>query len=180
MLNWFTEEPLIPLVTGVLLFIVFAIFAVMSRERVMVYCLAVIALVTIAIVTCEALIVTEKEQLTEEVYQLAFAVQRNDVERVVASVDPNLPDVIKRVQAEMPRYRFDTCRLMGITDYKSTGQNPDSAEIEFTVTFRLQMGDDPTALTGQRRVRLNFRKDSNGKWKITDYMHEDPRSHITI
>lgn len=180
MLEWFTESSFVPAMTGVAMFIVFSIFAYTSRERSMLYIAAAFLLMTIGIVTIESLIVTEKEELQETVYQLAFQVQRNDLETVVAAFDQSDQELISRVRSEMPRYDFDTCRLIDFTSFASTGDDPDTAEIEFAVAVRLRQGGMPEILSGQRRVRLSYQKDAAGNWKIKDYQHFDPRGGVEL
>lgn len=180
MLEWFTESSFVPAMTGVALIFVFSFFAYVSNERSLLYIAAAILLMTIGIVTIESLIVTDKEELQEAVYQLAFQVQKNNLETVVAAFDPLDQKLISRVRSEMPRYDFDTCRLIDFTSFESTGDDPDTAEIEFAIAVRLRQGGMPEILSGQRRVRLSYQKDAAGNWKIKDYQHFDPRRNVDL
>ncbi|MEL7499699.1 MAG: hypothetical protein AAFN77_19000 [Planctomycetota bacterium] len=177
-MEWLTEDAFVPMVTGIAMFIVFVAMAVYSGERRVFLVAGGIALVTIAIVLCEAAIVTDKEEITEEVYQLAFHVQRNDLNSVLEKVDPNDESVSDKIKQEMPRYDFDTCRLMGITDFVKTGEY--TAEVEFTVGVQVRVNQMPETLSGQRRVRLFYKRNPFGKWKVVDYYHSDPRSSIDL
>ena len=180
MMYWLTEDAFVPFITGVFMFAVFGGFAYATREKSMFYACGLIALVTLVFVTVEQIVVTDRESIEEEVYQLAFHVQRNDMENVIRSVEPNDTETINRIRGEMPRYDFEMCRLMGITDFKSTGTDPATAEVEFTVAVQVRLDQTPDLLSGQRRVRLFYEKNAEGKWKITDYHHYDPRRGLDL
>ena len=84
MTSWFTDDAFFPVITGGILAIVFFVFFVMSREKVMLYISVGIALLVGGIFVCEQLIVTEREKIVSIVYDLAFQVRSNDVEGVVS------------------------------------------------------------------------------------------------
>lgn len=180
MWEWLTYDPFIPFVTGVFLVAVLAALAYSSGEKKMIYLCGLVFLATVGIVVIEQLIVTDREVIEEEVYQLAFDVQQNDIESVIEAVDSSQSQTIQRIRQEMPRYDFETCRMMGITEFKRTGESPPAVEIEFTVTVQVRVDRMPELLTGQRRVRLFYEKNPDGKWRIVDYSHYNPNRGVGL
>ena len=179
-MTWITENPMIPLITGGLLAAVFFMMWVSSREKLMLFLSLGIVAGMGLLLALEAVIVTDREELTELVYQLAFEVQENDMNQVLSYVDSNRDEIVRRVRNEMPRYDFDTCRMTGVTSFESLGGNPERCELVFNVSVRVAIGNSPEKLPGQRRVRLLFERDQNGEWKIIDYEHWDPRKGLTV
>jgi hypothetical protein len=178
---WFTENSTVPMVTGTLLVIIFLAMAFTSREKLMLQLAIVIGLLTAATVICERLIVTDKEQVTESVYELADLVQANNMQGVLGFVSLQYPETRDEVSAEMPRYDFDNCRIIGINYFKNeTEGSKDTAEICFVVSVRVRLDNSPELLFGQRRVTLHFEKEADGKWRVFDYSHEDPRAGIGL
>ena len=181
MISWFTEDAIFPMVTGAILVIIFIALAISSREKIMLYVAFGITAMVVFTVVCEHLIVTQKEEITETVYDLAEMVEANDVAGVAGFVSKSRPDTIDRINREMPGYDFDTCRFIG-TNYFEPDENSNAkATICFTVTFRVSLvnqGQD--SIPGQRRVTLDFEKDEDGKWRIIDYEHQDPRKSLKL
>ena len=90
-------------------------------------------------------------------------------------------DTIARINKEMPRYDFDSCRVIGTNYYTSTDEDgATKAEICFVVTFRVRLDGHADRISGHRKVILHFEKLPDGKWRIIDYSHEDPRRGLTI
>lgn len=180
MAGWFTENSTVPMVTGVILVVILLGLAFSSREKTMVYLAVIVGVLTAGTVFCERLIVTDQEQVMQCVHDLADAVQANDKDGVVALISQTRPDTINRVNGEMPRYDFDACRIIGTNYFKPGEDGQETAEICFIVTFRVRLDDYPEPHFGQRRIILHFEKQLDGKWRVIDYSHEDPRHGLTI
>ena len=181
MVSWFTDNSTLPMVTGVIMVIILLGLAFSAREKTMVYLAIVIGVLTAGTVACERFIVTDREEVTARVYDLAEAVQANDKSRVLEFVSNSRQDTIGRVNGEMPRYDFDTCRLVGVNYYEPKEDDANQrAEICFVVSVRVRLNQNPELLWGQRKVTLHFEKEADGKWRVIDYSHEDPRSGLTM
>lgn len=180
-MTWFTENSTVPMVTGTLMVILLLVMAFSARETRILQLAFFIGLITAATVVCEYLIVTDREQVTETVYRLADLVEANDVPGVLSYVSKQRQDTRDRVAAEMPRYDFDNCRIIGVNYFESgNSQTKDTAEICFVVTVRVRLESGPETLFGQRRVILEFERDSDGQWRVIRYSHEDPRGGVGI
>ena len=170
MIEWFTEDSFVPMVVGGLLTLAFLGLAFYFYDRTMLLVAIVIAILTTLTVVVEKMIVTDKEQLTAVVKNLATAVERNEIAQVLRYVSDSREDVKARIQAEMPQYQFKSCRILKVVDFEIES-NRRRAKIVF-VAFAT--GSHPSYGTGNahRRVTLMFEKDPNEQWKFYDYSHE--------
>lgn len=115
---------------------------------------------------------TDRERISELVHSTAAAVEANDVDSVLAFIDPEAPDVHDRAAAEMPKYAFTRVDVGQIRSIKFV-QNavPPEAQVDITVnvTVGLQSGEFAEQ-NGSRRVVLRCRK-QNDRWFISEYTH---------
>jgi hypothetical protein len=181
MLSWFTEDSTLPMVSGVIMVMIVMGLAISAREKMMVYLAIAIAALTVGTVICERLIVTEQEEVVALVYDLASAVQANDNATVLGFVSHLRQDTIDRINSEMPRYDFSSCRVIG-TNYFAAGdeEGARTAEICFVVTFRVRLDGGEAPIPGHRKVILYLEKQPDGKFRVINYSHEDPRKGISI
>jgi hypothetical protein len=181
MISWFTENSLIPLVTGTFLVLAFLGLAISAREKMMLYAAMIIAALTAGIVITETLVVTDREAVTEIVYSLAQSVEANDMESVLSHVSPDREDAKERIRNEMPKYTFDSVRVIGIADFSSTTTvEPKTADIDFAVMARGRAKAHGQGGHVQRRVQLKFQKGADGQWRMIDYSHSNPRSGVNL
>ena len=172
---------MIPLVTGTFLVLAFLGLAVSAREKTMLYAAMTIAALTAGIVITEKLIVTDREAVTEIVYSLAKAVEANDMEAVLRRVSDQREDAKQEIRNEMPRYSFESIRVLGIADFSLEDEvDPKQAVIDFVVLAHGRLVAHGQGQHVQRRVRLYFQKESDGQWKMIDYDHSDPRSGVSL
>lgn len=139
-----------------------------------------IAVITVAIVTCERLFVTQREEVTDRIYSLADSVQRNDFATVMEFFSDDYAATRQRATSEMPRYNFQNCRVSGIFRFNIFNTTPPIAEIQFNVSVSVRVDNGAEPLWGQRRIKLTWEKNKKGVWEIIDYSHSDPRSGITL
>jgi hypothetical protein len=181
MISWFTENSLIPLVTGTFLVLAFLGLAISAREKTMLFVAMIVAALTAGIVITETLVVTDREAVTEIVYSLAQSVEANDMESVLSHVSPDREDAKERIRNEMPKYSFDTVRVIGIADFSSTTDlDPKQAAIDFAVMARGREKAHGQGGHVQRRVQLKFQKGADGQWRMIDYSHSGPRSGVNL
>lgn len=168
------------MIAGAVLTIIFIAFAVHSREKIMLKVALVIAVITAAIVTCERLIVTQREEVTDRIYSLADSVQQNDFASTMDFFSDDYAETRLRANTEMPRYDFRNCRISGISKFNLFDTTPPIAEIQFNVSVTVRVDNGAESLWGQRRIKLTWEKNKEGVWEIIDYSHSDPRSGITL
>ena len=180
MTTWFTENSTFPMITGAMIVVALLGLAFFAREKIMLYAALVVAALVAGTVVCEKIIVTDREEIVDCVYELANAVQSNDKAAVVAFVSRNRQDTIDRVNAEMPRYDFDSCRINGTNYFKPGPDGLGTAEICFVVSVKVRLNPNPDPVWAQRKIILHFEKQLDGKWRIIDYSHHDPRGGLTM
>ena len=180
MFSWFSEDATLPFISGMILAVIFFLLFVSSRNKVMLYLSVGIALVAGAIFACEQLVVTDREQITAIVSDLATQVEDNNVKGVVKWLSPKHQKTIDRASSEMPRYNFDTCKLSGINGFEDDETNPNLKKISFVVFFRASTAKGKEKIPGQEEVTLTFEKDSAGEWKVIDYSHRRPNRNVRL
>ena len=181
MIDWFTEDSTLPMVTGVILALIFFGFAFVSREKMMFYAAIVISCLTAGTVICERWIVTDREEVVARISELAEMVESNNMAGVVSAVSKSRPDTIESVKAEMPNNDFESCRVIGTDYFKCDAEaNPKSAEISFVVTARVRRVNRPELFHGPRKVTLNFEKEADGQWRIIKYEHSSPQHGLKL
>ena len=180
MLSWFSEDATLPLISGIVLAVIFFLLFVSSRNKIMLYLSVGIALIAGGIFVCEQLVVTDREEIVEIVSDLAVQVEDNNVAGVVKRLSPKHQKTIDRASAEMPRYKFDSCKLSGIKDFEDDATNPNVKKISFVVLFRAGSAKGKEKIPGQREVTLTFERDAAGEWKVIDYSHSDPRGKLRL
>ena len=115
---------------------------------------------------------TDREQISQLVHSAAASVEANDVDSVLAFIDPGEPEIRDRAAAEMPKYRFKRVDVGQIRSIKFV-QNafPPEAQVDITVnvTGGLQSGGG-TEHKGSRRVVLRCHKQTD-RWYISEYTH---------
>ena len=181
MISWFTENSMIPLVTGTFLVLAFLGLAISARERTMFYAAMIIAALTVGVVVTERLIVTDREAVTEIVYSLAKSVEENDMEAVLRRVSNQREDAKDKIRNEMPRYSFESVRVLGIADFSvQSDVDPKKATIDFVVLAHGRLIAHGQGNHVQRRIRLYFQKEADGQWRMIDYNHWDPRAGVSL
>ena len=180
-MEWLTETPLYTIMIGSLITGFFALVWFISHKRVFFAFAAMTVIGMIAGVVTEQWIITDREQLRENIFQLAEAVESNQVADVIKHVSQNSPGTIRRIQNEMPDYDFRKCRIIGFNYIDlPKSKNPVQASVDFVVRFNVDAtrrhGYDGS---GIRRITLTFEK-QGGLWKVVDYHHEHPQSRRNL
>lgn len=174
MIEWFTEDSTLPMVAGTILTIVFFGFWVMSRESIMAKLAIAIALISASIVTIESLVVTDREELSEIVMQLAPMAKNKDIAGILSHVDPNNERLMADIRSKLDKAHFDSCHIFGFKDF---AQDESGAS---DITFVASARGSYQGYRGftQQEIKLRFERNPQGEWKITRGEHYDPRAGI--
>lgn len=170
MIEWFTENSFVPMVTGGLLTLAFLGFAFYFYDRTMLLIAILIAAITAGIVITEILIVTDKERLTLIVKDLAKSVEANDMDAILRRVSDAREDAKSRIRSEMPQIQFQSCRILKVLEFEIDDDRKKAkiVFVAFATGSQAQVGRGSV----HRRVTLFFEKDANDQWRIYDYEHE--------
>ena len=113
---------------------------------------------------------TDREQIENLLYELAEAVQENDVEQAVRVIGD--PDMQARARTELLRYRFDMAAINKVRSIRIVeGTFPQEADVELSV--KVDVSDRQGHFTRVRVLRLLLLKmeQRGSSWFVTDYQH---------
>lgn len=135
-----------------------------------------IALAGIAL-GCEYAIVTEKEEIESVIYDVAAALEANDVEAVKSYISDDASDVRAVAQRQMAYVEIQNVKLKDNLEVSFlNGSTPEMAVAKLNVKIEGRVkgnadfqGDFATFLV------LTFQKDPDGQWRIVSYDFYDPR-----
>lgn len=114
--------------------------------------------------------VTDREKILQIIHETASAVEANDVETAVRSIQN--PDTRRRAQQEVPRYEFHKIQPRNIQIEFVEGSYPPEATADMDVSVRLSQRNGPMKNQGgSRRLIVTFQQQSDGNWVVTDYNH---------
>ena len=176
MLEWFTENAFFPSCIGVLLAIAFIGLAFSSGEMVMMKIGLAIAALTAILVATEIMIVTDREQVENSLYDMASAMQRNDFEHVFEYMGSQ--ELVSRAKSHLRDAKCHACNITAINDIEmmSDGTN---ANADFVAFARASNAAHPSPIPFQQRIKLIFKKKADD-WKIVDFETSDPRAGISL
>jgi heme exporter protein D len=138
-----------------------------------------LALATALLTLVSVQVVTDREQLTQTLNDVANALQRNDHQYVFAQIHPNAAATVRQAKAELPNYHFTEARVTRIKSIViDSAQKPESAVAEFNVRVTVKLRDMERGQPIPRFVKVYFAK-QDGRWLVRDYEHADPRAGFT-
>ena len=161
-----TESPGHLITIGVLLTCFSTLLWFMTRKRIFAFLALLLAIGTISIIFIERAIITDREQLTIDIFDLAEYVANGDADGVASHVAPEKTNFVKRIRDEMSRINLSECRLTGFNEKTINGHPPDNAFFDFVV-WASGSGHGQSG-TGAVRVALEFEKRGD-KWLIVAY-----------
>jgi len=176
MLEWFTESAFFPSCIGILMTIVFIGLAFSSGEMLMMKIGLGIAVLTALLITTEILIVTDREQVENSLYDMASAMRENDFEHVFSYMDTK--DLVSQAKAHLRDATCHSCMITGINEI-TIGEDGESATADFTAYAKASNTAFPSATPVQTRVELRFKR-RDEKWKITQFETSDPRAGLKL
>ena len=142
------------------------------------YLMVAAILLTVGAVIMERTVVTDREQITVTLHQIAALVERNEVDAAVDYVYSGAPEVRSAAEAELARYEFsavDIKRNLEIQVYPD--EKPPRAVAEFNVTVQLSTRGGQFQITDRRiprYVEVTFYQEENGAWRVGAYAHDEP------
>ena len=178
MIEWFTEDALLPTIMGGFLAICMFGLYFYSGEKVMLLVALVVTIFTVGIATIERMVVTDKEKAHTLLYDAARAGTRNDDAYLIGLIKSDKTDIIGRAKGLLEAITFENVRVVGVKGFESAqGDAPKTASISFVVfgSGRYHSNAGPF----QREVKLDLEM-VNDQWKVTAFDHSDPRSGVAL
>jgi hypothetical protein len=181
-MNWLYEQPLVIVVIGMALLLALGAAWTATGRKELLAAIVVALLLMVGGLVIERVVVTDREAIRETLLQIARDVQSNNIRSVTRHVYSGAPELKKKVEAELPNYRFTECR---VTRIHTTDVNarvvPRSAIVEFNViasgSFR-EAGIEISDTSIPRWVRLHMMREKDGRWAVQSYEHAPPQQMI--
>ena len=177
MAHWLTEDAFVPMLVGIFMATILLLMAWSARNKIVLFAALFIAAATAGIVVTEAAIVTDRETVTDMIYELAGHVRENDADAIATYISPDVPELAKKMRSEMERYEIESCSISGITDFSAKGS---TATIDFVAWAQGKQRRGGLKGPANPKVKLDLSKQSDESWKIIDYHVSDPRSGISL
>ncbi len=177
MTHWLTEDAFVPMLVGIFMATTLLLMAWSARNKIVLFAALFVAAATAGIVVTEAAIVTDRETVTDLIYELAGHVRANDANAIGRYISPDVPAVTKRMRSAMERFEVQSCSITGVTDFSTMG---DKATIDFVAWGQGKQRRGGLESPANPKVKLDLRKQPDGAWKIIGYDVSDPRSGISL
>ena len=121
MTHWLTEDAFVPMLIGIFTATVLLLMAWSARNKIVLFAALFIAAATAGIVATEAAVVTDRETVTDLIYELAGHVRANDADAIARYISPDAPELTKKMRSQMERYEVESCSITGVTDFSEAG-----------------------------------------------------------
>lgn len=169
-MTFFTENGLGIAVIGGLAITLTLVFFMARRDGASLSAFAAAVAATIGLLAIEWFVQTDREQVASAVHGLYAAVDQNDVDGVLALIDPNATQIRADVQTLMPEFKVENAgsgRNIEVTlDDAANPRTATSTSRAFLTGTHLRTGH-PTPYVNQR-VDFEWAK-RGGKWLLNGY-----------
>lgn len=179
---WLTENPFPLLLIGTLTTAILASGWLRTGSKwLLAGVLAAIA-VTAGLVLTERWIVTDREQVTQTLHEIAAAVERNDVEGALQYAWSGAPHVYSQANAELRLYRFSEVNIKRNLEVEVfPHHDPPMATAEFNVVVVLTTRNGMFADRRiPRYVEVTFYREADGRWAVGGYDHFAPQRGFMV
>jgi len=176
-MEWIFEDPVPAMIVGGLTAAILGGGWIQTGRQPLLYLMIAVIILTVALVIVERLVVTQREQVTDTLFEIARLVAKNDIEAASGYAYSGAPQIRQAAIAELSLYYFqavDIKRNLNVKVYPD--QDPPKATADFNVVVTLGTRD---GFISERRVpryvELTMYREADGQWRVADYAHDDPR-----
>ncbi len=169
-MTWLMESPLTIVVVSVLVDLALIAALIRSGRGMILGLLGLSVLVSAGLLVAERMVVTDREAIRAAIDRIGDALVTNDLNKVLALLDPNATTLRERARGVLPQFNFKEASVGG--DVKVVIQpaaNPPTATAEFIGRFRLTAKHGGTLGYDQAVDRIHFGlKKIDGQWLISE------------
>lgn len=174
---WLTENPFPILLIGALTTAILASGWLRTGSKWLLAGVLAALAVTVGLVLAERWIVTDREQVAQTLYEIAAAVERNDVEGALQYAYSGTPEVRDHANTELRLYQFSEVNIKRNLEIEVfPNSDPPLATAEFNVVVVLGTRN---GLLADRRipryVEVTFYREADGRWAVGGYDHFAPQ-----
>ncbi|MBW3597224.1 MAG: hypothetical protein KY475_08110 [Planctomycetes bacterium] len=173
-MTWLVEQSLPILVMGGIVVIALAVGYVKTGQRGLLAAVLAAVVILIALIAVERWVVTDREQVEEVLFEIAAAVERNDIDGALSHISPRAAGV-HHASTELRRVEFQDVDIKPNLEIEVFPErSPPTAEARFNVMVILTVPE--LQLHNERYpryVEVTFVKDGD-RWLVQDYQHYNP------
>lgn len=172
-MTWLMESPLPAIVFGGLTTAILGSGWLRTGKQWLLYLMIAAILLTVGAVVLERVVMTDREQVTATLHEIADLVERNEIDAALEYAHSGSPAARRAAAAELPRYEFHEVSIRRNLEVEVfPEQIPPKAIAEFNVLVvagtRDHMVPESRVL---RFVKVTFLKEDTGEWRVSDYEH---------
>ena len=176
------ENPLLAILIGVLTTAILGGGWLKTGKQWLLYLMIAAILMTVGAVFLERMVMTDREQITTTLHDIADLVERNEINAALEYAHSGSPEVRAQAAAELPRYEFQEVSIGRNLEIEVFPKHiPPKATAEFTVAVVLRTKDH--SFSGGRTPRfvvVTFLKEESGEWHVSDYEHFPPNAAFQV
>jgi len=176
MLEWFTDDAFFPASIGIFLSVVLIAMAVFAANKPLFRIGAVIGLLTVALIVTEVLIVSDRESAANAVYDMAEAMNVNDIDKVLGYLDND--ELVTRAKGHLRGAECHACRVTAMNGIEVTDSGK-KATVDFVAFAQASNREFPQPVPIQQAIKLHMKKVGDG-WKIYDFEVSDPQRNLKL
>jgi hypothetical protein len=171
-MNWLAENALIIWAAGAVALTLALVVYWETRSPRAQLAIALVVLVTAALLVAEWLIETPREAVARALHQLAATVEANDVPGALSYFSPKAAEIRRDVETLMPEVTIDMARIVGTPEIEvDERRSPMTAAVKLQGVVRGKV--KRTSLQGTVPDKLTLQMEFDGsRWLILDYSSE--------
>jgi hypothetical protein len=174
-MTWFTENPLPPVVIGIVVEAALVVGLAKTGRRSFLWGIVGTLAVVVAAVVMERVIVTPREAVTGTLEEMRAALAANDRTTLLAHIDPTSIALRNKVQIDLAQLTVTEAKINELkVDVDDSGKGA-RADLKGWVRFD---GNASTLMVKFVAVRINvdLRKRDDGKWIVKDATYQVAKS----
>lgn len=176
------ENPLPAILIGVLTTAILGSGWLKTGRQWLLYLMIAAILLTVGAVFLERMVITDREQITATLHEIADLVERNEIDAALEYAHSGWLEVRSQATAELPRYEFLEVSIGRNLEIEVFPEHiPPKATAKFTVVVVLSTKDH--SVSGgriPRFVEVIFLKEESGDWRVSDYEHLPPNAAFQV
>lgn len=170
MMNWFAESALPIWVGGIVALTMALVIYSQTRTNQALLGVAAVLAITASLLMAEWLMETPREAVVRTLYELAAAVEANDIPGTLAFLAPTVNSQLRHdVETLMPLVNIERARILDIPRVElSPGEEPLTATVDFRGFIYATVKQGGTKGGQEERVTMSFVRQGN-RWLVEDY-----------
>jgi hypothetical protein len=176
------ETPLLAILIGGLTTAILASGWLRTGKQWLLYLMVAAILLTVGAVILERAVMTDREQITATLHEIADLVERNEIDAAFEYAHSSSPEVRSEAAGELTQYEFHEVSIRRNLEIQVFPERiPPTAIAEFNVLVVFSTKDrfvtDSRVL---RFVEVTFLKEETGEWRVSDYAHYPPTDAFRV